>query len=96
MEYFLELLDALCGHENIVLLGIHCVGVTFNLALHITGYMYLQEERTLKLATDSLDSGVIWFRDVHDVERGDEYDDSPDYRFCFAGDGQAELTFNLF
>lgn len=95
MGCFLELLDAICGHENIVLLSVHCIGVTFSLALHITGYTYLNEERALKLATNTSDFGTIWFRDVKNLERGGDLDDEPDYRFCFAG-GQAELTFNLF
>lgn len=95
MGYFLELLDAICGHDNTVTLHVHCVGVTFSLVLHITGYVYLQAERALKLATDSLDFGTIWFRAVEHLERGEETDDEPDYRFEFAG-GQAELTFDLY
>lgn len=96
MGYFLELLDAICGHENMVVLSVQCIGVSFSLVLHITSYTYLQEESALKLATDSVDFGTIWFRGIKDLRSGGECDDDPDFRFYFAGEGQAELTFDLF
>lgn len=95
MRNFLELLDALCGHDNMVILGVRCMGISFSLVLHITGYKFIQEERILKLSTDSLDFGTIWFQGIKNVERGDLMADEPDYRFSFTG-GQADMTFNLY
>ncbi|EHF00306.1 hypothetical protein [Enterocloster citroniae] len=95
MVNFLELLKAVCGHDNEVLMVIRGIGCSFSLLLPIKDYKYIPSENTLKLSTETSDSGCFWFENIYQVERGLEYDDEPDYKIYYKG-GQADLTFMLY
>ena len=96
MNRFLEILNAVAGHDNEVLVCTvtpnHCSVMTVSLKRVI----YNEQEGVLRLFSEcNGESADLKYGNIIDVSRGDEdLDDSPDYTLHFSG-GYAAFKFEL-
>ena len=96
MNSFLEILNAVAGHDNKVLVctvtSNHCSVMTVSFKKVI----YNEQEGVLRLFSEcNGESADLKYGNILSVSRGDdEFDDSPDYTLYFSG-GYAAFKFEL-
>ena len=94
MEKFLELLNALCGHDNQTLINIRGLGFCVTLTLSIMDYSYNPSENSLILMAETVDYGDIRFNRIRGVERKTDLENVVTYYLYFDG-GEARIICNL-